>query len=224
VELVVPYARSVKAPQGATVRRSLRWSGYVAELDYPWRTTVEATVLDLASRGSALDALSAVARAVQRQRTTPGLVRQELAARAGHRHGALLRSALDDVEDGVESGAEALYVSNVERAHGLPRGRRQAHTNIGRHRYHDTEYEGLGVVVEVDGRLGHEQWADRIRDGRRDRQLLTHDRVTTRLFFADVTLTPCRTALEVAAILRTRGWTGRPHRCGRRGCPVTPAL
>jgi len=76
------------------------------------------------------------------------------------------------------------------------------------------------VIVEVDGRLGHERWADRVRDGRRDRELLTGSKITTRVFFADVAVTPCRTAADIGAILRTRGWQGAPRRCRRPRCAV----
>ncbi len=220
VELVVPYGRCVRVGDGARVRRSMRWEDLVDERAWPWRTTIPATVLDVAADGTALDALSVVARAVQQQRVSVTELRQELARRPGHRHGTVLRPALQDVDDGGESGAELLYVRDVERAHGLPRAVRQQASDRGRRRFHDNEYEGLGLIVEVDGRLGHEQWEDRVRDGRRDRQLLGADRTSARVFWADVALTPCDTAREVAAILQHRGWAGRPHPCRRRGCPV----
>ena len=97
----------------------------------------------------------------------------ELKARGGHRYSRLLRPALADIENGVESGAELLFLRNVERAHGLPTSVPQAPSHVGARRRHDFEYEAFGVLVEVDGRLGHEQWADRVRDGSRDRALLT---------------------------------------------------
>ena len=125
-----------------------------------------------------------------------------------------------DVEDGAQSAAELLYIRDVERAHGLPVAVRQAPSHVGRSRLHDNEYVEQRLIVEVDGRLGHERWADRVRDGRRDRQLLTTARLTTRVFFADVALDPCRTAAEVGAILTGRGWAGRPRRCRRAGCCI----
>lgn len=92
-----------------------------------------------------------------------------------------------------------------------------------RRRYHDFGYTECGLVVELDGRLGHEQRRDRVRDGQRDRQLLTRERLTTRVFWPDVALTPCDTAAELGSILRGRGWLGRPHQCRRPGCTV-PAV
>jgi hypothetical protein len=147
-------------------------------------------------------------------------LRQEIVARGGHRYSKLLLPALCDVEDGLQSGAELLYIRDVEGAHGLPRAARQAPSDVGRRRHHDNEYEAYGLIVEVDGRLGHELWSDRVRDGRRDRQLLSEKRVTTRVFFADVAVTPCQTATDIGAILTSRGWPGTLRRCPRRGCPV----
>lgn len=227
VDLVVPQRRSVRfgtkekrdgLPR-VRIRRSMRWDNLVDDMAYPWRTTRPVTILDLAN-GSEIDALSVVARAVQKEFVTTSELLDELVARGGHKHSRLLRLALLDVEDGAQSGAEVLYVRDVERAHELPPATRQASSSIGSNRLHDNEYPEQGLIVEVDGRLGHEMWSDRVRDGRRDRQLLTGSRVTTRVFFADVALTPCRTAREVAAILHTRGWSGMPRRCRRPGCQV----
>ncbi len=222
IELVVPQRRSVARPTGATVRRSMRWQTLVHDRAFPWRTTAAVTVLDVATRGSRLDALSLVARAVQRELTTVSELRAELVARGGHRYSAVLRPALADIDLGADSGAELLFVRHVERAHGLPRSLRQEPSDAGRRRYHDFGYTEYGLVVEVDGRLGHEQWRDRVRDGQRDRQLLTRERLTTRVFWPDVALTPCDTAVELGSILRGRGWPGTPHRCRRPGCTVPP--
>jgi hypothetical protein len=220
VHLVVPQRRSVTARPGLQVRRSMRWEDLVDERAFPWRTTVRATILDIATDGTPLDALSIVAKAVQKEVVTPRELLAEISARGGHRHSRILRAGLRDVEDGGQSGAELLYIRDVERAHGLPRALRQSPSRVGRHRWHDNEYVEQRLIVEVDGRLGHERWADRVRDGRRDRQLLSTARLTTRVFFGDVATDPCSTASEIAAILVSRGWHGRPRRCRRVGCTV----
>ena len=222
LDIVVPQRRQVRA-SGVRVTRSMRWDGFVDDRAYPWRTTVAATVLDVATHGTAADALSLVARAVQKELVSAAQLRQELTARGGHRHSRTLRGALADVDDGAQSGAELLYVRDVERAHGLPSSVSQSPSDVGRRRWHDHEYAPYRLIVEVDGRLGHEQWSDRVRDGRRDRLLLGCDRATTRVFWADVAVTPCHTALEIAAVLTARGWTGRVRPCRRAGCPVRSA-
>ena len=223
VEIVVPQRRQVRVDARVQVKRSMRWDDLVDDRAYPWRTTVAATILDAGTDGSAVEALSLVARAVQKELVSPAQLRQELTARGGHRYSKLLKPALADVAEGAQSAAEVLYLRDVERSHGLPRSVSQSPSDAGRRRWHDHEYAPYRLIVEVDGRLGHEQWADRVRDGRRDRLLLGSDRVTTRVFWVDVAVTPCRTAHDVAAILAARGWTGRPRACRRPGCGASGA-
>lgn len=220
LELVVPYARSLRPCGDVSLRRSMRWDDLVDDRAWPWRTTLPATILDVAAQGTPTDCLAVVARAVQRERVTVTELRQELARRPGHRHGTVVRQALAVVGDGAQSGAEVLYLRDVERAHGLPRSVSQSPSDAERRRWHDHEYTPYRLIVEVDGRLGHEQWSDRVRDGRRDRLLLGTDRATARVFWADVAVTPCQTARDIAAILTARGWGGSLRRCRRSGCQV----
>lgn len=84
-------------------------------------------------------------------------------------------------------------------------------------------YDDFATVVEVDGRLGHERWSDRVRDGRRDRSAGREGSVTTRVFWPDVAVSPCDTAADIGAVLRVRGWSGRPRPCRRRDCAVRPS-
>jgi hypothetical protein len=221
IEVVVPQRRQVRTGVGIRVRRSMRWHDLVDERAWPWRTTVAATVLDVGTVGSAVDAVALAARAVQKELVSPAQLRRELRARGGHRHSGVLGLALADVAAGAQSGAEVLYLRDVERAHALPRSVAQSPSDLGRRRWHDHEYTAYRLVVEVDGRLGHEQWSDRVRDGRRDRLLLGEDRTTTRVFWSDVAVTPCETAREIASILAARGWRGTPRPCRRQACAVS---
>ena len=91
---------------------------------------------------------------------------------------------------------------------------------MGPARVHDTVYGEFDVVVEVDGRLGHETWEDRVRDRRRDRAAAGEGRFPTRVFWVDVAVSPCRTAAELGAVLGARGWAGHPRPCRRRRCAV----
>jgi len=223
VTIVVPLRRRVVAPPGVVVRRSTRWAGYLDDLEDPARTTVAATVLDCAAGGDADAALGWVTSAVQGRRVNVGQLRAELGRRRGHPHGPLLREVLGDVEAGAESPAEVRWIRDVERAHGLPEGERQGSTDAGRRRHHDNRYPAYRLVVEVDGQVGHERWVDRVRDGRRDREVAVGGDLTVRVFWVDVTVDACRTAVEVAVLLQARGWTGRPHPCRAPGCPVRRA-
>ncbi|WP_281612114.1 hypothetical protein, partial [Escherichia coli] len=83
----------------------------------------------------------------------------------------------------------------------------------GRRRYHDNRYTAYGLIVEVDGRMGHERWEDRVRDGRRDRSVAVDGTITSRVFWPDVTSGACDTARDVAGLLRRGGWVGLARPC-----------
>jgi hypothetical protein len=125
--------------------------------------------------------------------------------------------------DGVHSPLERNYVQGVERAHGLPAARRQARRADGSGtRYLDNLYEGYDLCVELDGRAAHPA-ESRWRDTHRDNANLLHDTRTLRYGWPDATAHRCRTAAEVAGVLRRHGWTGTPRACGP-GCPVPGRL
>lgn len=114
---------------------------------------------------------------------------------------------LGDLGDGGESPAEVRWVRDVERSHGLPVAVRQQPTGDGGRR--DNVYEEFGLVVEVDGRLGHEGWDGRRRDGRRDRRAARSGRLTVRVFWDELVQSPCDLAVEVGELLRVRDGPGR---------------
>ena len=106
-----------------------------------------------------------------------------------------------------------LYARDIERAHGLPRGSRQA-VSRGRQYLRDVDYEAFGVLVELDGRLGHTGMG-RFRDMWRDNSATIESRVTLRYGSVDLYRRPCEVALQVASVLTRRGWIGSPVRCDR---------
>jgi predicted transcriptional regulator of viral defense system len=220
IELVVDAERHVTAPSGVIVRRRCSVNRSVDDLHWPWRTTAAETLLDLADAGTADELFAMLGRAFQRSLTSEAELRRVLALRRAHRWRSLLDAVLVDVADGAESTMEVRYVRDVERAHGLPAGRRQVAAPGGGLERHDVAYEEQRVLVELDGRLGHEGREERIRDGRRDRRGATVGWLTVRGFWTDVAVTPCAFATDVGAVLATRGWRGRPRRCRRRSCPV----
>ena len=193
----------------------------VDDLHWPWRTRVEETILDLTELGTVDDITALLGRAFQRGRTTEASLRSLLAGRARHPHRALLQDLLADVASGAESAMEVRFLRDVERAHRLPRGRRQAPLTIGAVRVHDIAYDEQRVLVELDGRLGHDG-EDRVRDGIRDRRSATRAWLTLRGFWRDVAGAPCALATEVGDVLNQRGWCGRARRCRRHDCVVTP--
>lgn len=221
IEVLIPANRRIIRPGPIAVATCVEVASRTASSSWPSRTTVEHTVLDMAECGSADDAISWVSKACQRRRTTTDRLSEALGQRTRHRWRELLVDALGDVADGVESVLEYRYVRRVERPHGLPRARRQRITVIGgRRRRTDNEYEPFGVVVELDGRIGHE--GDGVfRDRTRDNDTTIGGKVTLRFGWADVDAQACEVAQDVAGLLWSRGWRGNLKRCGA-GCTLRP--
>ena len=160
------------------------------------------------------DAYGWISAAVGRRLTTPDLLARTLAARPRMRWRTWITEALQDAADGVHSPLERGYVYGVERAHGLPRACRQAKRRHGSgSKYLDNLYEQYSVSVELDGEAAHPA-EGRWQDTHRDNANLLQGTQTLRYGWPDVTAHRCRTAAEVAAVLRRRGWTGTPRRCG----------
>lgn len=177
----------------------------------PPRLGVENTVLDLVSASTSQQAVGWVSTAVQRRLTTPRRLLATLDQRDASRHRNLLRSVLLDVATGAESPLEVAYLRKVERAHALPRARRQAQQRGTRI---DVLYEEFGLVVELDGRLGH-TGSGRFRDMARDNRSAGAGLLTLRYGWSDVDGQPCRVALQVERMLALRGWAGQLTPCLR---------
>lgn len=106
------------------------------------------------------------------------------------------------------------WVERVERAHGLPVADRQVVRRGARGReYRDVQY-AAALVVELDGRLGHDSLAGTGRDADRDLDDHADGRTPVRLRWRQVFGTPCRTAYQLSRILRRPGWDGSPRPCG----------
>jgi hypothetical protein len=162
-------------------------------------------------------AFAALARVCSTRRTTPQRILQVLATRQRVCGRSTLEAMLADLRDGACSILERGYLHRVERAHGLPRGKRQSRsTATGRLTYRDVHYRAQGVVVELDGRAFHDSPRDRDRDAFRDlAELCRSDLVTTRVTYGLVYNDPCSTAVLIGDLLRRRGWPGRPRNCPR---------
>ncbi len=77
----------------------------------------------------------------------------------------------------------------------------------------DVEYDEYLVVVELDGRLGHEGVGQH-RDAARDNDTAEDGKRTLRYGHAPVVGDPCAVALQVATVLKIQGWTGKLTQCG----------
>jgi very-short-patch-repair endonuclease len=215
IHVTVPDMQRLRPTRGLTIHRSARNLEQIRAPGPLPRTMVEETVLDLAqTAGDFDDVVALLAGACQRRLTFPVLLRQSLDARPKSRWRAEIREALADVADGAQSPLEHRYLRNVERAHGLPTGERQARAvQNGRAIFRDVRYRKYHVVVELDG-VAYHPAEKRIEDNRRDNAAGAQGLVTLRYGWSAVTKHPCETAAEVAAVLRRRGWTGQLRRCG----------
>jgi hypothetical protein len=102
---------------------------------------------------------------------------------------------LTDVAEGTCSVLEHGYLTRVERAHGLPRPSRQPTAASDRGPIcRDVDYRRFGLYVELDGRLFHDNAAQRDRDPDRDLDAAVDGLHTVRLGWGQVFGRPCRTA------------------------------
>ena len=175
----------------------------------PSRTTLEDTVIDLCNTAEERDVLDLVTRAVQTRRTNAVRLLTRVEARGRIRHRRYLRDILSDVVEGAQSALELRYLKDVERAHGLPRGTRQARARGGK-AFRDVRYDEYATIVELDGQV---HLTEKLRDMRRDNAALLDGDVTLRYGWDDVTQRACLVAAEVAAILTARGWSGTLESC-----------
>ena len=221
IHVTVPHGRSLVRVPGVRLHRSNRAAIARHPTRTPPQSRVEETVIDLTqSARSVEDAVGWLARAVGSRVTTPARLRSVLDGRPRIRWRAVLTAAVDDIADGCHSVLERAYLRDVERAHGLPRADRQAvRRRRGGTRYDDVLYRKYRLRVELDGREAHPLSA-RVRDRRGDNAAVLAGDDPLRYGHGDVYDTPCAVAGEVAGMLTAAGWTGRPRRCRRPGCPI----
>ncbi len=193
-------------------------------LAHPARTppvlSVESTVLAaVANASSDRVAVELILRSCRLRLTTPDRLLAAAAQRRRLRRRDLLKLVCSEVCAGVTSPLERQYRNRVARAHGLPTGRAQAPASSqgARRAYRDLLYEPEGVIVELDGRLGHELESDALRDLTRDNHATLTGNATLRFGWLAVTGQACQTAAQVRDLLVLRGWPGSARRCGA-GC------
>ena len=211
--------RAAKLPQVKLHLVDLRQEEVQLNLSPP-RVRLEYALIHVASRApTESSAIAVLADACQQHRTTPARLIAALCRRPKLPRRRFLIEVLDDVATGAYSVLEHRYLTRVERPHGLPTAKRQRKVCTGRtSAYRDVEYLGLATVVELDGRLGHEETSDRWDDMDRDIDAAGEGRTTMRIGWRQVE-SRCRTAAAVAAMLRVQGWTGSARPCSP-GCLV----
>ena len=214
IHVAVDRHRKVVAPDGVQVHRMVGLQERALWNLGPPRLRYEEAALDVAlDAGSDFEALAVLASVCQSRRTTARRLLAAVSARHRVPRRAWLAGVLSDVADGTCSVLEHGYLTRVERAHDLPRARRQVRnlssTGVV---YRDVDYGEL--VVELDGRLFHDSTAQRDRDFERDLDAAVDGRSTVRLSYGQVIHRPCSTAGRLGALLTARGWPGTPRPCG----------
>lgn len=215
--VAVEHGRRLVAPAGVTLHRVRRLDGQVRWNLGPPRQRIEHAVLDAAgcatTRTGRIGVVTAVANAGA---STVERIRRALDARSRIRDREWWQGVLTDLAEGTNSVLEHAYLVNVERAHGLPAGRRQARVVTERGvTYRDVDYDGL--VVELDGHAFHNSAVDRTRDLARDLRTAIAGVRTVRLSYGQVFDDPCGVAVSIAALLHA---PLRP--CGPR-CALPPS-
>jgi hypothetical protein len=153
VWVAVAADRHVRARPGYRIRWLARFDEQVLENMHPPRMRFEEACLDLvAATRSELDRIQILADACQSRRTTARRLLQALARRARVPDRRWLESVLHDIATGTCSVLEHGYLIKVERAHGLPRGRRQRpELGPSGRLFRDVEYEQLGSSLSWTG-------------------------------------------------------------------------
>ncbi|GAB3816961.1 hypothetical protein GCM10028820_17100 [Tessaracoccus terricola] len=177
----------------------------------PARTPAEVALLDLARESDRNQTIDAIARAVAESMTTPERVLSHLDQVKRVRHMSLMREVCEQAGQGVQSVLEWLFHNDVIRRHGLPEGQLQVTLISGTRS--DVHFADHGFVVELDGRLGHEE--EPFRDMDRDNRLAIRGILTLRFGWHDILTRPCAVALQIRELLARRGGLQGGHRCGR---------
>ena len=220
VDVLVPAGRSARVAGEWRFSRERPGARSSRSVTTPPHLTAEDTVLDLSAATSESELVALVTKAVQSRKTTPRRLLAAMDERRRYRHRRLLADILGDVAAGVESPLEMKFLRQVERPHGLPRGNRQQ-SRCGLPYMSDVGYDDYRVLIELDGRTGHEG-VGRFRDLNRDNQFALIEWITLRYGWFDVAYRPCLVAFQIAAALVARGWNDMPTRCFR--CLNVPDL
>lgn len=211
IDVWVPIDRQPEAAGKTRIHRD-RLGRVERARGTPMRIRAEDALIDVGQRLPTEALVGVLSDAVRLRITTLERVRASLAQRHRVRQRARFEDIIGDLS-GIESTLEYVYRRDVERAHGLPTAARQETLSAGSRS--DVLYEEQRVLVEVDGRLGHEDATSAFRDLSRDNVHATRDLVTLRYGSADLRGRPCVAARQVWSALHTRGWEEPFQECSR---------
>jgi len=181
----------------------------------PPRTPIDVTLLDLAAESTEEETVAAITSAFSRGLTKPSRLLALCSQRKQVSRRSLVVTLCGEASRGVESILEWRFLTKVVRGHHLPEPTLQATLASGTRS--DAFWREHGLVIELDGRLGHEQ---AFRDMARDNRLAISGLQTLRYGWHDVTQRPCGVAQQLGEVLRSRGWTGAVKMCAT--CRTAP--
>ena len=180
VHMLTDHARRRSSSGHVVIERTHRLPDPVMRDGFPCAPVTRA-VLDAARRLRRLDEVRAlVAESVQRGRTTPGLLRDELEAGSG-RGSRLVRIALVEIGDGVRSAAEGWargLAREMTEREGFPRieWNRAVHAEDGRFLVRpDGWLDDVALAWEIESVAYHLSPADQERSYRRRLLMREHD-------------------------------------------------
>ena len=216
IDVAIPHERRAEAADGLRVHRMRNLAELTHPAARPPRLRLEHALLAVTDASEKVEpVLDLVLRSTQRRLTTASRLEEALKVWPRHRWRSLLLEVLTDVDDGIASALELRYARDIERAHGLPSGRRNRSESgpSGTTRYRDVRYEEFNTVVELDGREAHPV-DEAFRDLRRDNAVAASGGQTLRYGWRDVAGRSCLAAEQVGRAIRHRGWTGHLRPCG----------
>jgi hypothetical protein len=223
IHLAVDRDRHARVPPGYRLHRMSHLGERTMWNASPPRVRIEEALIDVAVRKhDDFGAIAVLADAIQARRTQAQRIREALAARTRVPRRDFLLGVLADLEHGTCSVLEHGYLTVVERPHGLPTARRQVRGSRHGPLYRDVLYTDFDQVVELDGRMWHDNATQRDADLDRDLDAAIDRLATVRLGWGQVYGRPCETAARIGRLLATRGWHGLPTRCP--SCPATDLL
>lgn len=210
VEILVPGGRSPRRRWFVTYRRGTPGLRILQTRRGLPCTSVADTVIDVCAEGRKRDVVPLITAAIQRRLTSAGRIERAAARRPRLANRELIMSIVADAVAGSHSSLEMKYLTDVERAHGLPKPDRQARAGT-RGEFADLVYRQYRLVIELDGRAFHAESG--FRDRRRDNRNAAEGWTTLRFGWDEIVADPCGVAAEIVSHLIDRGWTGELTLC-----------
>ncbi|WP_182920361.1 hypothetical protein [Nocardioides cavernaquae] len=226
IRVIVAADRDVRSQPGVEVERRESYASIVHQQLSPPRVRIEHAAIDAAAAAPTdMASIGVLSDAIRSRRTTAQGMLKAAESRKRLRRRHLIIGVLADTAAGAASVLEIEYLRRVERAHGLPSAQRQIRdvtARTGQSRAvvnRDAELPELGLIIELDGRIGHSTSAERDAGLERDLDAALTDRSTLRLGWGQAYVRPCSTAAKLAVLLRKLGWQGQ-----MQSCPSCPAV